>query len=139
MKPNNAKYAYVMLPGKNAEECAQYAASPNILIKKCDKDVHSVLDKSTNITATVFWNAGSEGDIEATEPMVVMTKENGGKFDISVSDPTRKLNSAKVVIKGNLTLLSADERITAEVKDGKTTLTINFASAGGKTLKAELQ
>ena len=31
------------------------------------------------------------------------------------------------------------KRITAEIKDGKTTLTINFASAGGKTLKAELQ
>lgn len=139
LKPNNAKYAYVMLPGKNVEECAQYAASPNILIKRCDKDVHSVFDKSTNITATVFWSAGSEGDIEATEPMVLMTKENGGKLDISVSDPTRKLNSAKVIIKGNLTLLSADERITAEIKDGKTTLTINFASAGGKTLKAELQ
>jgi len=137
-KPQKAKYAYVMLPGRTPEETAAYSENPDVEILECTQKLHVVKEKKLKITAMVFWEAGTYGDITVDIPCVVMLRECDGELRIAVSDPTQKERKAQMVIERNCVVKDADPRIGVESiaeKDKKTVLTMDFTDTRGETLQ----
>ncbi len=137
-KPTDGSYSYVMLPEKSAEETQRYTADPDVKILKCSKELHVVKEEALGITAMVFWKAGSYGEITVSEPMIVMVREENGKYTISASDPTHNLSTGIITVNRALSTLSADAEIVVSGTD-KTVLTVSFDKCydKGKTVTAE--
>ena len=138
VSPENATYEYVLLPGMDAAETQSYASSPDIEILSNTPEVQAVREKNTGVSAYVFWQAGSFDGITVTQPMMVMTRETDAGLELSVSDPTHKLQSASITLEGSYSLQEADSRITAANQTGSFTLNIDFKDSLGKTLGAVL-
>lgn len=136
LKPQNAAYAYVMLPGRTAAETAAYSEAPDVELLHCSEALHAVREKTLGITAMVFWQAGSCCGITADTPCIVMLKETDGGVQIAVSEPTQKLQTVRLCIDRALTASSADPRIATVCEAGKTELTFDFSVGKGSTLCA---
>jgi len=150
-KPQKAKYAYVMLPGRTPEETAAYSEDPDVEILECTQKLHVVKEKKLKITAMVFWEAGTYGDITVDIPCVVMVREcdsdcaDGKRKElrIAVSDPTQKERRAQLVIARACAVKDVDPRIGVECvseKNGerKTVLSLDFTDTKGETLRGVL-
>lgn len=157
--PNNAAYAYTLLPNRTAEETAAYAANPDITVLSNTVAIQAVREKNTNLTGMVFWQAGSFNGFTASIPMVVMVKEMAEGIQIAVSDPSMS-HGSKIVdnlqvtdcnngmsienetvtltVNRPLTLVSADSGIRAESKADAIVLEIDFGLSG-RTLNANLR
>ncbi|MBP3413284.1 MAG: hypothetical protein J6K89_08490 [Oscillospiraceae bacterium] len=134
-KPVNETYSYIMLPEKTAEETQSYSANPDITVLEATDKLHVVKENTLGITAIVFWRAGSYGGITVDRPMIVMVQEQDGKYTISVSDPTQKLQSGRITINRSLTTLCADKEIAVSAGE-KTTLAVDFSGLTGETVSA---
>lgn len=134
-KPQNAAYAYVMLPGRTAEETAAYSADPDTEIAVCTEKLHVVREKKLGITAMVFWEAGTYGGITADAPCIVMCKEDCGEWQITAAEPTQKVSTVRLTIDKTLCVKTADPRImvTSGHTDGAL-LTFDFSDAEGETI-----
>jgi hypothetical protein len=53
-----------------------------------------------------------------------MTKEKDGRVDISVCDPTQLLASMTVRLKGAYKLISSENGMTVDIKDGFARITV---------------
>ncbi len=93
-KPSNADYSYVILPGKTAEETAQYCENPDIVVLECSEDAHAVRETTLGITAVNFWNnkTTTAAGITSNKAASVTVEINGGEAVIGVSDPTQENN-----------------------------------------------
>lgn len=110
VKPTDAGYAYVLLPGKSAAQTAAYAKSPDVEILRQDGQIHAARDNRQNITAVNFWEAGSVAGITVSAPASVTVEVKGDTMTIGVSDPTQR----DVPI--TLTMAVAGEKISADAK-----------------------
>ena len=135
-KPVNGTYSYIMLPEKTVEETQSYTENPDIKVLKCTTDLHVVQETSLGITAMVFWKAGTYGGITVDRPMILMVREQNGKYSISISDPTQNLTAGTVAIDRELYATSLDTEITVSGRE-QTVLHIDFSACGGKTVSAE--
>ena len=130
VNPDNEAYAYTLLPGKSAEQTAAYAQSPDISVLCNTPQLQVVRENTLGITGMVFWQAGTWEDITVSQPMIVMVRQQGEKFEISASDPTQKLEEAVITIGRSLTPQSLDEKISVS-GEGETILTIDTEGAMG--------
>lgn len=91
-KPSNADYSYVILPGKHAEETAQYCENPDIEVLACSEDAHAVRERALGITAVNFWNnkATTAAGITSSKAASVIMQINGDEATVGVSDPTQE-------------------------------------------------
>lgn len=135
--PTDEKYEYVLLPGKNVDETKTYAGNPDIEVLSNTKTIQAVKEKNLNITGYVFWEAGKFDDITVDQPLIVMSKEQNGKFYISVCDPTHKLEKAAITINKKLTPVSVDTAMSVSGSGGNTTIALDLKGAAGRTAEAE--
>ena len=93
-KPSNEDYSYVILPGKTAEETAQYGEAPDIEVLECSQDAHAVREKNLGITAVNFWNnkAVTAAGITSNKAASITMQINGDEVSLGVSDPTQENN-----------------------------------------------
>ena len=137
LKPTAAAYSYVMLPSMEDGAVAAYAQKPEIEIIANNASYQVVRDVSTGVTGLVFWKAGSCSGITVDQPLTIMLREQDGRLQISVADPTQALTTATVTIPQRLYATATDEEIAVTENDLDTKLVIDFASAGGKSVTAE--
>lgn len=114
MRPENAGYAYVLLPGRSVGETAAYAGAPDIEILRRDGSIHAARDNRENVTAANFWEAGAVAGIKVDAPASVTVKREGGLVTIGVSDPTQKGSSVTVTLAEKGTLVSKDRTVTVD-------------------------
>ncbi|MBP3411631.1 MAG: hypothetical protein J6K89_00040 [Oscillospiraceae bacterium] len=135
-KPQNETYSYVMLPEKSSKETEAYAKTPDVSILCANDSVHVIREHTLGITAMVFWQAGRYEDIIVSQPCIIMIREQGEKYRISVSDPTQENWTGYVTIDRCLTAVEADPEV--KISGGEQTyLDLNFRKEPGKTLSAE--
>ncbi len=137
VNPDNANYEYVTLPGKNEIETELYSQNPDIEILANTPEVQAVYEKNLGITGIVFWEEGSFNGITVSHPMMVMIKKENDCTKISVSDPTHKLESARVMLDGNLKPEMLDSRMTYE--GSSTGLKIDFTNSSGCSIEARFK
>ncbi len=137
--PKDEKYAYVMLPGKTAEETEAYALNPDIEILENSEALQAVRENKLGITAIVFWEAGEYNGIAADSPMMVMLRDGeNGEREVVVSDPTQKLKTGKVTIPGSCTAAECDIMMDVGASTNDTILKMNFEGSDGRSMKAKL-
>ena len=130
-KPQGEKYAYVLLPGRTAEQTAEYAANADIEILSNTAKLQAVRENRCGITQMVFWEAGACGDVAVNAPLIVQVRKENDKLFVSIADPTHKLSSAAVTLPGGYAFVSGDDAIAVQSDANATTLTADLLDAAG--------
>jgi len=103
VKPQNASYVYIVVPGIQKAAIDNYSQQPGISILANTPKIQAVQHKGLNLTQIVFYQAGSikiskDLTITANSPCLLMIKTDGKNIEkLTASDPTRKLSSLQVV------------------------------------------
>jgi hyaluronate lyase len=138
VKPRQASYEYVLLPGRDAAGTAAYAANPTVRILANTPDVQAVQHRTPGITAISFWKPGATAaGITASAICSVMVRRHKGRVLIAVSDPTQ-LNTRPIRLTFDIAVgktVSTDARIKV-LRRKPLTLSIHASGAAGKTLHA---
>ncbi len=130
-KPQDEKYAYVLLPGRTAEQTAAYAANADVEILSNTAKLQAVRENKCGITQMVFWEAGTCGEVTVNVPLIVQVRKENDNLFVSVADPTHKLSSATVTLTGGYGLVSGDDAIAVQSGANATTLTADLSGAAG--------
>lgn len=78
--PQDETYSYVLLPGKNADEMAEFAENPEIKVLANTSSVQAVENTAYGVSGYNFWTAydGEELEVSAKTPAsVTIAKEDG--------------------------------------------------------------
>ena len=138
-KPDNAKYAYVQLPLKSAEEVKAYSENPTVKILSNTEKLQAAADETAGLTEAVFWSAGALGRYSVDVPMMFMEQKTDGKSAIAVSDPTQKLTSGRITVEGVFTAEDADDKISVTNDGAKTYIDVDFTGSYGRSFKVTLR
>ena len=100
-------------------------------------DLQAVYSEDRANAGIVFYQAGrfgSEPAIQVDHPCLLMLIQKPGGVQLSVSDPTQKLEEIRILVDG------AYQHELASILDGKTHLSISLPSDGeaGKTVTLDL-
>ena len=140
VNPNQATYAYALLPGKTPEETQAYAQNPDIEVLSNTNAVQAVRENTLGTTGIVFWRSGSLGEVRTNQALTVMVQEQDGTYTIAVSDPSQKLQSAAVTLsRTDLTPVQTDGGVSVQQGADSVTLTYDLQGSRGKTFTASFQ
>lgn len=101
-KPQNASYAYIVVP--NLESPEPYLKKGQIEILANSPEIQAVKHKGLNISQIMFYEAGElaindELRLGVDRPCIVMIYAQGKQIDkIAVSDPNRSLNAVQLTV-----------------------------------------
>lgn len=138
VRPDDATYAYVMLPDMSAGNVHKYQETPDIEILANTTTVAAVREKTLGMTGIAFWEAGTSftvGEVKMTAgaPCAVMlTEGENGDYTFSVSEPTQLLSDLTITLTGEWNV-SANDHMTVTVVGGNTVITVDTAGALGAT------
>ena len=124
-----ASYAYCILPDRTPEQTAAFAKQPSFVVNSNNSECQAVSSADGNITEAVFYTPSTVkiktlgGKLTAKTPGIIMIKKEAGeKYAITVSDPTQKLASFRFEIEGDYVGYGA----RYNYKTGKTTVDISL-------------
>jgi len=134
----NGTHAWVILPGRSAEQVQAYAAKPGVQILTNTPTLQVVRDAAAGFTGIVGWQAGEIEKIQFDQPVLLAIHESDGKLSVAVSDPTMKLNSpVKIQLPQAVkAVVTPNERIKV-VSPSPLVLEFDPAGANGQTQRVE--
>ncbi len=102
-QPNNATYAYVVVPDKELAEFTAYSQQPGYQLIKNETGLQAVAHLPSQTYALVFYYSGSidigEGwTITSNGAALLLLKKNGSSITISLADPLYNQPSRRVTI-----------------------------------------
>lgn len=136
--PDQAGYAYALLPGASAKETEKAARkAPRILRNDA---VGQGVEFGKKDVAAVFWQAGTVGTLTASAPACVLYTGNPGQGQLAVSDPTQRAASVSVTIAGTrYRRITAGSGATLSLDaEGNTVVTVSTAGLLGRTVEVGL-
>ncbi len=142
LQPTNATYAYVVLPGMNANSVSNYALNPDIIILTNTSVVQAIKKPALGIVAANFWTNGiSTADlITVNSKASVISLEHSNNISVGVADPTQT-NASSITVTLNRAasgLMSADAGVTVVQLTPQIILSVNVNGSHGKSLHASL-
>ncbi len=140
VKPTNASYAYVLLPGMTSSNVSAYAQNPDISVVANTSTVQAVKKVRLGVVGANFWGVvgGTADLITVNKQASVMVSETYNGITIGVSDPTQN-NTGTITVtlnRAGSSLVSADSGITVTQLTPKIIFTVNVNAAKGKTFQA---
>jgi hypothetical protein len=122
VKPVNASYQYIVVPGKSPEEVGSYAEASPISILANTPSVQAVRHRSLGIAELLFYQPGTvtlrEGlSVTVDKPSMVIVDESADPVRISVANP----ETPGITV--NVTLNRNGEQTTTTYRLGKDTFT----------------
>jgi len=124
--PQNATYAYVVVPNVTADSLGQYATTLPLKVLANTANVQAVQNATTGVTQIAFYTAGtieiSPGvSLKVDKPVNLIVKQDGANFSITAADPKQT---------GTAVTIDVGQRLTGPgasfLADGKSTR-INFS------------
>ncbi len=130
--PDGGKYAYVILPGRSAEDAEKYDLS-DIEIIRNDSEVQAVAEKHSGLVGIAFRAPVEVCGIMAHQPMIALAKRNtgGGIDSIAVADPTQKRDGISLAVRSSR-LCTEDSCVETRYTDEGTEITVSCDSARGR-------
>ena len=133
--PQDASYAYAILPYADESKTSKYAADPDFKIISNTKECQAVQEKTLGITGIVFYEAGECSGVKVDKACIVTFSVNSDEFKIKVCEPTNKESRVTVEIDSHLIPIVIDNHYTIEYSD-KTKLVLDVSSSVGKGYEA---
>lgn len=140
--PKNATYAYVILPGKDANQTAKYAEKPTIKIIENTPHIQAIQHEGTKVTGINFWEAASQDDlgIKVNTPASVIMKDSSNELIIGISDPTHEKSEIEVELKQAASGVSIENpNITVISTSPSVKLKVNVSGTLGQTQSITLK
>lgn len=140
--PQNASYAYVILPNFDVDKTEQYAKSPSIQVLSNTEEVHAVENKKLGIKGFNFFSDKKKtvSNITSYNQASILVKNEGDTITIAVSDPTFKLDKMKLEIEAsNPAVVAASEGVKTSVSSKKTLIHIDSTNSNGKSFEIKLK
>lgn len=140
--PQNAKYAYMILPNFNEEETEQYANSPGVKILSNTEDVHAVEHVNLGLKGFNFFGdkKRSVSNVTSYNPAAILVQKDGDIVTIAVSDPTLSLDKMKLEVElPRPAIIEASKGVKASVSIKKTLIHIDSKNSYGKSFEIKLK
>lgn len=134
--PECETYSYAVIPYATDKQLAQYAEHPEVEIISNTAECQAIRKNSIGFASYIFYRAGACEEIEVSEPCIVNVYESDGALDISVCDPTMKLEKIKVNVGRKLYLLEADTGVFVSTEECKSTILVNVTHSVGRPYTA---
>ncbi|MBW6535775.1 MAG: hypothetical protein K0B11_12265 [Mariniphaga sp.] len=106
-RPDNVSYQYIVVPDVSEKELAETAGSNrSIEILSNSSDIQAVKHKEPGICQMAFYKSGEVGISEGlnvrmdSQGMVMLKMEENRINELTVSDPSRKLNRLLITVSG---------------------------------------
>ena len=130
VKPSEASYAYMVVPGIDLKEMDLYN-KPNIKVVENSNSIQAVKNEQLQMMQIVFHAAGTINDnglkIFADKPCVVLLKNIDSKnISMYVADPSQKLSDVTISLKTKM--MSAEKKVICDLPTG------NFAGSSASFL-----
>ena len=140
VNPNNATYAYVVLPNFSTTQVSNYASGPEITILENTTNTQAVKDTTLNVVAANFWgNTNKTIDLITVNTRAsLLTQNTNNLLSVAVSDPTQT-NTAGISVTLNAagnSVTALDPAITLIQLRPTIQFTANTAGALGRSLTA---
>ena len=146
-RPGNASYQYIVVPDVSEQELAETAGNNrNIEILYNNSEIQAVKHKDSGICQMAFYKSGEVSISEGlnvrmdSQGMVMLKMEENRINELTVSDPSRKLNRLLITISG--VYISAGEGFMAypDKTQNKTILLVNLPLGvyAGKSVNIKL-
>lgn len=137
--PVDAKYSYVLLPNKTAEEVATYSDQADIEIIANNSAVQVVREKQLGVMGMNFWSPGAAEYVTAKNSVSIMIEEGVGTLSLGISDPTHLSKQVQVVLdKSDYRVVSKDDTVVVKEVGDQIEITVTTDKSMGKTHKLEL-
>ena len=136
VKPQDASYEYVVVPGAKASDMESYEKSSPVEILVNKPEVQAVRHRKLNRTQIIFYRAGKvkmydDITLEADQPSMILVKANDkGIEQITVSDPTHKLTALRLRISGMIEGAGENWESTYNKKEKESLMDIVLPSDG---------
>jgi hyaluronate lyase len=140
--PQNAKYAYVILPNFNEEATEQYANNPGVDILANTEDVHAVEHVNLGLKGFNFFGdeKRSVSNVTSYNPASILVKKDGDIVTIAVSDPTFSLDRMKLEVElPRPAVVEASQGVKASVSSKKTLIHIDSKNSYGKSFEIKVK
>ena len=136
--PSSGSYAYVILPGKTAEQTLEYVNNPKVEILKNNGSIQAVKHPESGITAYTFRKVMRYDGISVSAPCTLIKKQTSEGIEIAFSDPTHKLGTLSITLDGAHGLVDCDSNVSVSTTSSKTVITADLSEETGKTFKVKL-
>lgn len=130
--PENASYAYAVIPYADDGELKAYSNEPEAEIISNTVQCQAVRKRSIGVTSYVFYGAGTCEDITVSAPCIVSVHERESATDIYICEPTTKLTELAVTVARKMSLAQTNDKTRISVSDGKTELTVDVTHSVGR-------
>jgi chondroitin AC lyase len=100
--PNEASYAYILLPGADKEATAAFLRAPNVRILANTPAVQAA--GSADVLMAVFYRPGRvetdvAGELAVDQPCVLLARKNPvGGWNVTVADPARRASRIRATL-----------------------------------------
>lgn len=145
-KPVNESYAYVLLPGRTAEQVENYADSSDIEIIRQDNNVHAVYEKTLHTLGVNFWQDGDQSIdamgvkdyLSVDKASSIMVKEDDNILSFALSDTTKRSGTITVDInRAAVGVISKDSRINVIQTSPSIRFELDVNNSYGNPIEAE--
>ena len=137
--PRHARYAYVLLPGRDAADTEAYALRPAVRVLANSARGQAILHKALGITAANIWVPGATvAGITADAPCAVIVRRVSDRLLIAVSDPTQvRARTIHLTIDGPVGKpLALDRGITVTRRSPRAAFSIRTTGSAGRPFHA---
>ncbi len=135
--PEDASYAYAILPYADNARLESYVKEPNVEIISNTRALQAVRDKSIGLSSYVFHEAGECDGIAVSAPCILALGECDGELTLSVTDPTHKLEKLTVTLDGEHRIVTKNPKISVTSADGVTVIEIKTFGAHGRKFEVK--
>lgn len=141
IKPQNVRYAYVLLPNRDRSAVQAYTENPKIRIVKNEETVQAVKNEESNVCGMVFYKGGaSAGGVFANDPCIVILEETPDVCNLTVAAPDHKTKSVTLRLqRTGLTPVRAETGTKVWEENGSTYITVDTGAQNGKSHHLTLQ
>ena len=154
VKPTDASYAYIQMPGASQEATQAMSDAPDVTIVANTEQVQAVIRSMPDAAGTAarqsaagdtvtmanFWSADAPktAGVQVDAPASVVVSRTNGALAVAVSDPTQRLSDPiTVTIQGPVgDVLSADPNVTVKATSPNLVLSVAVESSAGKSFIA---
>ncbi|NUO97909.1 MAG: polysaccharide lyase 8 family protein [Nonomuraea sp.] len=134
--PQDAAYAYVLLPGASRERTRDFHLRRPIRVLANTPEVQAVM--AEGLLAATFWTAGTAGGVTADAPCVALVLRRGPRLDVAVADPSRTVDLVTLTLgQAAHGVLEADDTVTVTPGEHPT-VTVKLGGSGGVSHTAAL-